>query len=178
MPAWGYLCLRCTVWNLLSQFCVSQYFPARGSGRARRDQKLCLAFPFFTPLSFALSNLAVITQTRLSVQIHTHLCKSLACDVYSPSIFSVYSRIASFCLCLIPCSCQSWDTKSYAANVLPVFLHPSPLNYCINVPTNFLILLSVEIASTNEQSLWKPLHRLLHDYTTVRCLWVTGITLC
>lgn len=75
MPMWGCLCLRCKVWNLLSQIHVSQYF------WARRDQKVCLAFPFFTLPSLALSNLTVITQTGLCVQMFTHTWKSLWLEV-------------------------------------------------------------------------------------------------
>lgn len=54
---------------------------------------------FPSSLPFALSNLAAITQTGQSVQTFTHTLvqQSLPWDVYSPSTFSFYSRIAFFC---------------------------------------------------------------------------------
>lgn len=125
------------------------------------------------PPSFALSDLAVITQTDLSVQMFTHLCNSLwlgmsmapPLSVFIPELLS--SVYVSF---LVFVSLETPSQVTYAANVLPVFLHPSPLNYGMNVSTNFLMLLLVKIASTNEQSVPKLLHLLLHDYTIVRCL--------
>lgn len=122
--------------------------------------------PFLCPLK------SFCYYTDLSVQMFTHLCNSLwlgmsmapPLSVFIPELFS--SVYVSF---LVFVSLETPSQVTYAANVLPVFLHPSPLNYYLSVSTNFLMLLLVKIASTNEQFVLKPLHPLLHDYTIVRC---------
>ena len=72
------MCEGVCTWGAKTETCwvssVSQCFQARGAGTARRDQKVCLAFLFFTPPSFALSNLRVSTQTCLCVHIFMPSC--------------------------------------------------------------------------------------------------------
>lgn len=159
-------------WGAKSEICwVSSVFHSISQPEALAEPEGTnnYAWHFPSSLLFPLPS-QILLLLHIQVWVYkcllTHTCASLAWDVYGPSTFNVYSSIAFFCLCLTPCFCLETPSQvTYAANVLPVFLHPSPLNYCINGSINFLILLLVKIASTNKQFVWKPLHLLLHDYT-------------
>lgn len=112
---------------------------------------------------------------------HTVREESLTWGVYKPSTFITYSSMASFCAmskCLGFFSLETLSQVTFAANVLPVFLHPSPLNYCINASTNCLFLLLVIIASSNKQFELRRLHLFLCNYAIVGCLRVTEINPC
>lgn len=180
------LCEGIYAWGAKSETCwVSSVFHSISQPEALAEpegtKNYVWHFPSSLPFLCPLKSCCHYTDKSECTNIYTHTCASLWLEmstvppllVFIPELLPpVY---VSF-LALV--SLQTPSQVTYAANVLPVFLHPSPLNYCINVSTNFLILLLVEIASTNEQFVQKPLHLLLHDYTIVRCLWVTGINPC
>lgn len=69
-------------------------------------------FPSSPAFLCPLRSCCYYTDRSECTNVYTLVQQSLAWDVYGPSTFSVYSRIAFFCLCLIPCFCQSRDPKS------------------------------------------------------------------
>lgn len=129
-------------------------------------------FPSSPAFLCPLRSCCYYTDRSECTNVYTLVQQSLALDVMAPPLLVFIPELLSsvYVSFLVSVSLETPSQVTYAANVLPVFLHPSPLNYGMNVSTNFLMLLLVKIASTNEQSVPKLLHLLLHDYTIVRCL--------